>query len=238
MSGERGRIEHMFEQSPGTRLEAARAALAQVEARVGVTREAGERAWPLTEPWSELLPSGLPRGRVVSVESSTSLLLALAGQASEQGAWTAVVGMPAFGAVAAARRGVELSRLALIPHPGAQAAEVIGLCLEGVDVVLAGPRLALSDADRRRVAARARERGALILAVAPWAGADVALTVERVRWAGLGAGEGRLREREATVAVGGRRVGAVRRVRLLLDADAGLRSRSAVAGAQSREEVA
>lgn len=204
---------------------------------MGVSRDVGERAWTLGEPWSALLPAGLPRGRVVSVESSTSLLLALAGQASAQGAWIAVVGMPSFGAVAAARRGVELAKVALVPHPGAQAAEVIGLCLEGVDVVLAGPSLVLSDADRRRLAARARERGASILAVAPWAGSDVTLAVERVSWSGLGAGEGRLREREATVAVGGRRVGAVRRVRLALDVDSGLRSRT-TAEAPSHEEVA
>ncbi|WNM23211.1 hypothetical protein [Demequina capsici] len=227
----------MFEQVRDDRLAAARAALKEVEARVGVARDVSERAWRVDEQWRMLLPEGLPRGRVVSVSGSTSLLLALAGQASRQGAWSAAVGMPSVGVVAAARRGMDLSRLALVPEPGMQAAAVIGLCLEGVDVVMAGERLVLSESDRRRLASRTREQDALMLSVGPWPGAELSLSVERVRWSGLGAGDGRLRGREATVAVSGRRLGSVRRVRIDLDIDRSV-APAWVRDAGAREEVA
>ncbi len=43
--------------------------------------------------------------------------------------------------------------------------------------------------------------------------------MERVRWGGLGAGEGRLRERDVTVAIAGRSAGSTRRVVVTLDVD-------------------
>lgn len=250
-------IEHMFERegslamTPGAalaidttsaasreeRLSRARAALAGVESRIGAAREGWDRpVLPLASDLAPLLPDGLRRGQVVAVSGATSLMLALAAEASRAGSWTAVVGMPAVGVVAAARRGIELDRLALIPHPGAQAAQAVGACVDGMDLVLLGQGLALSEADRRRVASRARERGGVIIAAGDWTGAHVRLDVERSSWSGLGSGEGRLRERELTVAVSGRRQGGVRRVRVLLDTDPGLRwSRS---GARVDEEVA
>jgi len=148
----------------------------------------------------------------------------LVAEASREGSWTAMIGMPQVGVVAAARRGIELARLALIPHPGAQAPVVAGACVDGMDVVVLGPRLALADSDRRRLVARARERGAVLISAGPWAGAHATLAVEESRWSGLGAGDGRLRERELTVAVSSRAGGQVRRVLLTLDSDAGLRS--------------
>lgn len=197
----------------------ARAALATVQSRVGTTRDRWEApALPLAPALESLLPGGLRRGQVIQVSGSTSLVLALVAQASREGSWAAMIGMPQVGVVAAARRGIELSRLALIPHPGAQAPAVAGVCVDGMDVVVMGERLALSDADRRRIAARARERGVVIVGVGSWgAGAHVSLAVESSRWEGLGAGDGRLRSREITVAVSGRASSAVRRVSLTLD---------------------
>ncbi len=222
--------------SRAERLAAARAALSAVETRVGASRQAGDRArLPLDDLLSELLPDGLARGSVISVEGSTSLMLALAATASHQGSWTAILGMPAVGVVAAARRGFDLGRLVLVPHPGTQVVEAAGAAVDGMDVTLVGPRVALSEADRRRLASRARERGSVILAAGPWTGAHTTMTVERSAWRGLGAGEGRLRERDLSVAVAGRRSGAVRRVRLTLDADlTGMRT----AAARVAEEVA
>ena len=203
------------------RLAAARSALASVQQRMGTTREAWEApSLPLAQGLDQLVPQGLRRGQVLAVEGSTSLLLAVAAKASAEGAWAAIVGMPHVGVVAAARRGMDLARVALIPHPGTQAPAVLGACVDGMDMVIAGRGLAISDADRRSLAARARERGAVVLAEGVWQGANVTLTVERSRWSGLGAGEGRLREREITVAVSGRSVGATRRVLLRLEVDA------------------
>jgi len=204
----------------GTRLAAARATLSTVESRMGADRKVAEGpALALDEALAPVLPRGLRRGQVVAVEGSTSLLLALVARASREGAWAAMVGMPHVGVLAAARRGVDLDRLALIPHPGAQASAALGACIDGMDVVMVGQGIALSDADRRRLAGRARERGCVMVVAGMWAGAHVQLTVEKSRWRGLGAGEGRLRERDVTVAISGRSVGATRRVIVTLDAD-------------------
>jgi hypothetical protein len=221
------------------RLGRARAALKGVETRIGAGREAWDRpALPLAAELDQLLPEGLRRGQVVSVTGATSLMIALAAEASRAGSWTAAIGMPTVGVVAAARRGIELSRLALIPHPGAQAADAVGACVDGMDVVLLGERLALSDADRRRIGARARERGCVIIAAGEWPAAHARLNVESSMWSGLGAGDGRLRERELTVAVSGRRTGAVQRVRVLMDADPGVRWARPGARVDVDEEVA
>ncbi|WP_062073339.1 hypothetical protein [Demequina sediminicola] len=203
------------------RLVAARAALQDVQARWGVTREASEpvAALAVADSIAALLPKGLVRGQVVRVGGSTSLVLALAAEASRRGAWTAMVGMPAVGAISAARRGMDLSKSVLIPHPAAHAADVAGACLDGMDVVILGKKLALSDGDRRRLASRAKERGCVILTVDRWPGAHLELDVERTQWRGLHAGEGRLRDRDITVAVTGRRQPGVQRVRVSLDRD-------------------
>src|SRR5690606_14215174 len=108
-------------------------------------------------------------------------------------------------------------------HPGAQAPAVAGACVDGMDVVVLGPRLALADSDRRRLLARAREHGSVLISAGPWAGAHTTLTVEGSRWSGLGAGAGRLRERQLSVVIGSRASGQTRRVLLTLDSDPGLK---------------
>ncbi len=228
------------------RLALVRGLLAGTEGRLGIVREvsmAGEgssftqpssphpssptssapaaRALPVSDDVAPLLPGRvLRRGTVVAAEGSTSLVLALIARASREGSWTAIVGMPQVGVVAAARRGIDLSRLALVPHPGAEAATVVGACIDGMDVVVLGPRLALGDPDRRRLAARARERGTVLVSAGPWTGAHVALTVTRTSWSGLGAGDGRLRSRSLAVARSGRHLGAGDEATVVLDADA------------------
>jgi hypothetical protein len=168
-----------------------------------------------------LLPGGvLRRGSVVSVEGSTSLVLALLARASREGGWTAIVGLPHVGVVAASRRGIDLSRLALVPHPGIEAPTVVAACVDGMDVVVLGPRLSLSDADARRLAARARERGSVLISAGPHPGTHVALRVVGSEWSGLGAGEGRLRSRTVVVARSGRQMGGVDQVTVTLDVDA------------------
>lgn len=207
-------------ETQGTRLAAARAALSAVESRMGADRKAAEGpAFALDEALAPVLPHGLRRGQVIAVEGSTSLLLALVARASREGAWAAMVGMPHAGVLAAARRGIDLGRLALIPHPGAQASAALGACIDGMDIVMVGQGMVLSDADRRRLSARAKERGCVMVVAGMWPGAHVVLTVERARWRGIGTGEGRLRERGVTVAIGGRSAGSTRRVVLALDMD-------------------
>lgn len=210
--------------SSADRVHLARAALKEAQVRVGEPRRGWVTpAWPCGPALTTVMPAGLRRGHVISVTGSTSLMLALIAQASGDGAWTAMIGMPQVGVIAAARRGVELARLALIPYPGAQAAATVGACVDGMDVVVVGAHISLSHADRRRVAARARERGSILVVAGEWPGAQTALTVDAHRWNGLGDGEGRLRERQLLVTVRGRAQEPQRHVSLTLDADSGAR---------------
>src|ERR1051325_2751052 len=103
------------------------AALAELVRAAGETETAGlHRTLPVTPELSSLLPGhGLRRGSTVAVAAGpsapaaggTSLLLALLSEASRQGSWCAVVGVPSLGAIAAAESGVALDRLALVPDP-------------------------------------------------------------------------------------------------------------------------
>ncbi|WP_163187368.1 hypothetical protein [Cellulosimicrobium sp. SL-1] len=182
----------------------------------GASRDAGtdERVWPVHDALAPLLPLGaLQRGTVLAVRGSTSLLLALVARPSRAGAWTAAVGFPAVGLLAAADAGADLDRVVLVPRPGPDAALAISALVDGLDVVVVGPDAALTDPDRRRLAARARERGALLVAAGTWPGAHVALTVTGGGWSGADRGAGWLRRRTLVVERAGRG-GAARPARL------------------------
>lgn len=164
-----------------------------------------EKLLPVPDELADLLPSGgLQRGTAVVVDGSTSLLLALLSEASRTGAWTAMVGFPRLGILAAAEAGIDLGRVALVPSPGPDAAAAVAALLDGIDVVVVGPQAALTDADRRRLTSRARERGNLLVAAQPWAGAHVVLTVRDGTWSGTDHGAGYLRRRRLTVERSGR----------------------------------
>lgn len=158
-----------------------------------------------------VLPDGLRRGATTVVTGSTSLVLALVAHACAGGSWAAVVGQPSIGLLAAAQAGIALERLAVVPHPGADAATVLAALVDGLDVVLVGPEVSLGDADRRRLSARARDRGVVLLASVPWPGAGVVLTVQDGRWSGVGTGDGRLRTHCVRITRAGRGSAAVPR---------------------------
>ncbi|GIG20984.1 hypothetical protein Cch01nite_17080 [Cellulomonas chitinilytica] len=159
---------------------------------------------PVPPPLLPLLPDGLRRGATTAVLGSTSLVLTVLAHACAGGSWAAVVGQPTIGLLAAAQAGVALDRLAVVPRPGAEAPTVVAALVDGMDVVVVGPEAALTDADRRRLSARARDRGAVLLSTVDWPGASTVLTVEAGRWTGAGAGDGRLRTHELRVTRSGR----------------------------------
>jgi hypothetical protein len=218
-----------------SRLELARGVLRGLEdrsARPPAVTDADDAVVPVAGPLSGLLPAGgLRRGGTVAVADgpgATSLLLALLAEASGGGAWAGVVGRPELGLVAAAEAGVRLDRLALVPHPGADLLAVVFALLDGLDlVVVAGPAMAgVRAADRQRLAARARQRGAVLLPLGSWPGADVELSCADVQWlgpgAGLDGGSGRLRARRLEVRARGRGIAPRgRRARVMLPAPGG-----------------
>jgi hypothetical protein len=172
---------------------------------------------PVGAELADLLPlAGLRRGSTIAVHGSTSLLLALLAEATAGGAWAAVVGMPDLGVVAAAELGVEVSRLALVPRPGVEFAAVAAALLDGVDIVVVGPVRVGNAQTARRLSARARHRGAVLLSLGPWPAAEVELHCAAGFWSGLEGGYGYLRQRAIVVRAAGRGSAARPRDRELL----------------------
>jgi hypothetical protein len=192
-----------------------------------------------------VLPAaGLRRGSTVAVAAglgATSLLLALLARASASGAWAGVIGRPELGLVAAAEAGIALERLALVPYPGDDLVAVAAALLDGLDLVaVAVPERGMRAADRQRLAARARQRGAVLLPLGPWPGADAELGCDRVRWLGAGGstldggvhgGAGRLCARRVHLHLRGRGIApGGRDTRLLLPGPGGTATGDTAAG--------
>jgi len=163
---------------------------------------------PVVAALEELLPEGLRRGSTVSVEGSVSLLLALVAAASADGAWCVLVDLPPISAEAARDHGVDLARLPLVPATGSNWVAVVGALLDAFDIVVARPPARLTDTELRRLAARTRQRGTVLVPFltggARWPLADLRLVVEPGPWSGIGDGYGRLRRRQVTATVTGR----------------------------------
>jgi hypothetical protein len=213
-----------------------RRSAAEIAVQVRPVTLAAERVLPVLPALRSLMPdsAGLRRGTTVSVDGapgSTSLALALLAGAVQDGSWAAVAGLPTMGLAAAAGFGVALQRLVLVAEPPAATwATVVATLVDAFDLVLARTTRRVRTGDARRLAARARERGSVLIVLASeagaslppgssrqrgqtvrepepmsWEGADLRLTVVDAAWEGLEAGHGRLRARRLTVETGGRR---------------------------------
>lgn len=166
---------------------------------------AGRPPFPVVGPLASLLPGGgLRRGSVIAVQGSLALLLALLSAATAQGAWAAVVGVGDLGVLAAAEAGVVLRRLMLVPRPGSDPAPVAAALLDGVGLVALAGADRLPSGAQRSLAARARQRGSVLLSLGRWPGAEVVLDCRAETWHGAEAGHGRLRSREVVVCAVGR----------------------------------
>ena len=163
------------------------------------------KAVPTHPALESVLPGGtLREGTVVQVEGSTTLLMALLAGPSASGRWVAVAGMPEFGVEAAARFGIDLERLVLVPDPGRQWLTVVAALADVIPVVAVRPAGRVSPAETSRLQARLRQRGTTLLVAGEWAGSDARLGVEASEWQGLERGHGHLAEREVVVSVAGR----------------------------------
>ncbi|HEX2273379.1 MAG TPA: hypothetical protein VHG90_05865 [Acidimicrobiales bacterium] len=203
-----------------------------VAGRVRPVALAGERLLPVLPALRPLLPEGgLRRGSVMAVGGSTSLALALVAAASAAGSWCAAVGVgrPPVGPRAAAELGVVLERFPLVAAaPGATRggwAWAVAALLDAVDVVVAWLPPRLRPADARRLAARGRERGSVLVVVGAerWPEVvDVRLALVASSWEGVGDGHGRLLARRVDVVATGRGAAArQRRAALWLPAAGG-----------------
>jgi hypothetical protein len=193
--------------------------LGELAERVRPVTLAEAQTLPLLPALDALVPAGLRRGSTVLISGRgsgvTSLALALAAGPSAHGSWVAAVGVPSLGLVAAAELGVSLERLALVADPagvGAQGvATVVATLVDAFDVVLLGSAHRLRTGDARRLAARVRERGAVLVpfvgacrAAPPGLAVDLRLTITASTWEGVGDGHGHLRGRRVVVEADGR----------------------------------
>src|SRR6478609_4460931 len=172
---------------------------------------------PTHPAFASLLPGGgLRPGAAYSLGSSASLLLALMARPSQDGSWCAVVGMPELGAEAAESLGVDLARVVFVPDPGPRWLGVTATIAEVAPVVAVRPPTRVADGEVARLAARLRDRGAVLLVQGPWPQAEAVLELDAPDWAGVGRGHGYLASREVTVTASSRRWPRSRRSRLLL----------------------
>lgn len=234
-------------------------ALESVAGAVRPVTLANQRLLPVEPALAGLFPEGgVRRGSVVSLApaaGATSLALAVTAAASRAGSWVATVGSASLGMLAAAQLGVDLSRFAVVERPGDEWPTVTAALVDGVDFVVVRPPVPVGPSLARRLAARARERGAVIVALpppwgrsratdggrySPWPGGDIHLEPRVVRWEGLGEGWGHLSGRVVEVASAGRRsAGRSCTVRVMLPgADGGVGSLASTGGAVAPEPEA
>ena len=184
-------------------LEMARATLRRAELRTGV-RSQVPGVVDLDDsprPLGAVLGEGrLPRGAASVVTGSTSLVLALLATSQGSSDWLAFVGAPDVGMLAAVDAGVALERVALVPRTGDDPVGVIAALLDGMTYVVIGPDARLTASERRRLLARARERGSGLVSMSPWEQAAARLDVVEHRWSGVDGGGGYLRRCELDVA--------------------------------------
>lgn len=197
---------------------------AGVETAADLLARAGSRAsLPVCAPLAAVLPlGGLERGLVHAVrgDAATSLVYALVAEATAAGAWCVFVDMPQAGLRAAHEHGVALQRTVCVDtdHSPSSVGAVIGALVEGFDIVVVRDP-ACTPADARKVAARAKAQGSVL--VVHGRGSSFAVDVElgvRTRAWGFSV---RATERTVEVEAAGRRVHGPRRVSLLLPSSAG-----------------
>jgi hypothetical protein len=168
----------------------------------------GEGLLPVLPALRDLLPGGaLQRGSVVTSGDWGLLALALTAGAIADGAWCAIVGVPAMGVRAAAEAGLDPDRVLLVGEPGASWPQVVASLLDGFDIVLLRPPDQPSAQLRRKLEAAARRYGSVLVVAGEWPGAQSRLLVTDTQWTGIGAGHGRLRARRAQVVASGRGAG-------------------------------
>jgi hypothetical protein len=205
----------------------ARARLESVGRQAKPVTLARDRSIPVPGDLGALLPgNALRRGSTLTVagavgSGATTLAFELAAATTVTGEWAAAVDLDgSLGAEAAAAVGVALERFAVIRGcPLGRWSVVVAALLEGVSLVLAEVPRGVAAGDARRLVARARERGSVLVALetgARWP-ADAALRLYATggAWRGLAPGAGLLVGRASSVRVEGRGEAALARTGVL-----------------------
>ncbi|KUI20685.1 hypothetical protein AU192_13715 [Mycobacterium lehmannii] len=201
--------------------------IAAVSSKVGGSRRGAastseplpgsETLLPMPESLDGLLPAPLPRGTVAVVSGARSLPLSMVAAVTAKGGHAAIVGQPDVGLLAAVEMGADLSRIAVIPEPGADPVEVAAVLMDGMDLVVLGLGGRSVPATRARaVVARARQKGCTLLVTGgDWQGASARLEASVCGYEITGQGRpgfGRISRVRLATRAWGRSFGSVRAV--------------------------
>jgi len=133
--------------------------------------------------------------------TETGLAMALMAGPAQAGEWAAVVGVPDFGLEAAAQMGIDLTRTIVVPEPGEHWLSVTAGLVDVTGVVLVRPPGPVSEYQAGRLAARLRQKDAVLIALGTWPRCALRLAARESMWLGLGQGHGHLRGRVVRVVV-------------------------------------
>ncbi|HSO95873.1 MAG TPA: hypothetical protein VLV81_07510 [Acidimicrobiia bacterium] len=190
----------------------ARARLAGIAGRVRPTVLARDRTLVIPGPLGEILPEGLMRGSVLVVDGSvgagvTSAAVSLCAAATAVGEWAGAVDLHGtWGGEALAELGVAERFVVVRRVPPDRWATTVSVLLDGMSVVVADVPRQVRAGEARRLVARARERGVVLVPVlfppVQWpATATHRLHVGARAWSGLELGSGLLRARPPVVRI-------------------------------------
>lgn len=198
------------------------AGLRQIVDRVRPVSLASEHLLPISPNLVEMFASGLRRGSTVVVKGgagATSLALSLCAQATTSGLWLGCLNTQSLGWAAARELGVDLDHVVTVKVSDNDLTAALGAMVDVFDLVLFDVGQGLSTSSARKLAARARERGCVLLLLVErreftgshrkstwWPDTpDATLEVWDTSWEGLDSGRGRLRSQQLCVRVQGRR---------------------------------
>lgn len=148
---------------------------------------------------------------VTGAPGATSVAMALLSGPCRSGAWVGLLGMEHLGWAAVSELGLPLQRMVSVDlthtreDSGTARSAVMAAMIDTFDIVVFGTGNLPGGALLRKLRARARERGSLLVSLRGGVdGADASLDVLGTRWEGLGQGWGRLGGRTVEVQVRGR----------------------------------
>ncbi len=149
--------------------------------------------------------AGIHLGSTVVTTGATSLVHPILRAASQEGHWCGVVGMPAFGVLAAAEAGVRTNRLLLVPNPQKKWADAAAALLDACAVVVVGVHEAFPITQARRLSARTKQRSRVLVVTGShankWPQSDARISCDSISWSGVDQGFGYLHQQQLSVSV-------------------------------------
>jgi len=178
-------------------------------------------ALPVIPGLDRLFPDGgLKPGYVYGIPGHTSVTWALIAEATKRGHQVATVGSDHLGFRAAREYGVVLDRLIVLPRLQQKLWSTVASLVDVVSlVVIHTDSPPPPPAARDTLLGRARERECVLLVAGPWPQVHATVSVDAMRWNGLGQGNGVLTGQTLTLRYTPRHGAQSTTITLIKDAD-------------------